>query len=193
MLDGKPRTDLLFPEIAFHYLSLVPAIVFLLGLTAATFATTDSALTALTTSFCVDFLGMDKKHPTKAMVKTRHNVHIGFALLMFLVIMVMYAVNSDSVVSLIFKVAAFTYGPLLGLYAFGLLMKRKGVKDGAVPIVCLAAPAITFVISLYTKELFGSYEFAEEIILINAGLTFVGLLAISVPKKAQASVDVRDL
>ena len=79
------------------------------------------------------------------MVKTRHNVHIGFALLMFLVIMVMYAVNSDSVVSLIFKVAAFTYGPLLGLYAFGLTMKSKGVKDRLVPVVCLAAPAIMFV------------------------------------------------
>jgi len=185
MLDGKPRTDLLFPEIAFHHLSLVPAIVFLLGLTAATFATTDSALTALTTSFCVDFLGMDKKHPTPGMVKTRHTVHIGFALLMFLVIVVIYALNSDSVVSLIFKVAAFTYGPLLGLYGFGLLVKTKTVKDKFVPIVCLAAPALTFIISLYTKDWFGSYEFAEEIILLNAGLTFIGLLFISKPATKQ--------
>lgn len=187
MLNGKPRTDLLFPEIAFHHLTLVPAIVFLLGLTAATFATTDSALTALTTSFCVDFLGMDKagnlSNPNS--VKRRHTVHIGFSLLMFLVILVIYVANSDSVVSLIFKIAAYTYGPLLGLYAFGLFMKTKTVRDTFVPLVCIAAPTVTFVISLYSKELFGNYEFAEELILLNAGLTFLGLLFISKPATTQ--------
>ncbi len=187
MMNGKPRTDLLFPEIAFHYLTLVPAVVFLLGLTAATFATTDSALTALTTSFCVDFLGMDKaanvSNPN--MVLTRHFVHIGFSLLMFVVILVIYLLNNDSVVSLIFKVAAYTYGPLLGLYAFGLLMKRKTVKDVFVPLICVLAPAITFVISSYSKELFGAYEFAEELIILNGGLTFLGLLLISKPAVAR--------
>jgi len=183
MVDGKPRTDLLFPEIAFNYLTLIPAIVFLLGLTAATFATTDSALTALTTSFCVDFLGMDKAENVLKpnMVRTRHMVHIGFSLLMFLVILAIYLLNSDSVVSLIFKIAAYTYGPLLGLYSFGLFMKRKTVKDAFVPIICVLAPAITFTISLYSKELFGSYEFAEELIIVNGGLTFIGLLIISKP------------
>lgn len=182
-LDGKPRTDLLFPEIAFNYLTLVPAIVFLLGLTAATFATTDSALTALTTSFCVDFLGMDKQENSgkKNSVKTRHNVHIGFSLLMFIVIIIIYMLNSDSVVSLIFKIAAYTYGPLLGLYGFGLFMKNKTVKDKMVPLVCMAAPMLTFIISLYSKEIFGSYEFAEELIILNGGLTFLGLLLISKP------------
>ena len=183
MVDGKPRTDLLFPEIAFNYLTLIPAIVFLLGLTAATFATTDSALTALTTSFCVDFLGMDKAENVLKpnMVRTRHLVHIGFSLLMFLVILAIYLLNSDSVVSLIFKIAAYTYGPLLGLYSFGLLMKTKTVKDAFVPIICILAPAITFIISLYSTELFGSYEFAEELIIVNGGLTFIGLLIISKP------------
>ena len=176
---GKPRTDLLFPEIAFNHLALIPAIVFLLGLTAATFATTDSALTALTTSFCVDFLGMDKKEPDPRDVKTRHAVHIGFSLLMFVVILLIYMLNSDSVVSLIFKIAAFTYGPLLGLYAFGLFVHNKMVADRLVPLICLAAPTITFIISLYSKELFGNYEFAEELILVNGGLTFLGLWLIS--------------
>jgi Na+/proline symporter len=186
-LAGKPRTDLLFPEIAFHYLTLVPAIVFLLGLTAATFATTDSALTALTTSFCVDFLGMDKagNSGNTGMVKTRHTVHIGFSILMFLVILVIYLLNSDSVVSLIFKIAAYTYGPLLGLYTFGLFMKKKTVKDRLVPLVCLAAPTVTFIISLYSKELFGNYEFAEELIILNGGLTFLGLLLISKPATSE--------
>ncbi|PZQ80434.1 MAG: sodium:solute symporter, partial [Flavobacterium johnsoniae] len=183
-VTGKPRTDLLFPEIAFNYLTLVPAIVFLLGLTAATFATTDSALTALTTSFCVDFLGMDKAENAMNpnMVRTRHLVHIGFSLLMFLVILVIYLLNSDAVVGLIFKVAAYTYGPLLGLYSFGLFMKTKTVNDRFVPIICILAPGITFLISSYSTELFGNYQFAEELIILNGGLTFLGLLLIS--KKA---------
>ena len=186
-VTGKPRTDLLFPEIAFNHLTLIPAIVFLLGLIAATFATTDSALTALTTSFCVDFLGMDKlqneNQPNK--VRTRHLVHVGFCLLMFLVIVAIYLVNSDSVVSLIFKIAAYTYGPLLGLYAFGLFVKTKTVKDRFVPVVCLLTPTITFIISLYSRELFGNYQFAEELIILNGGLTFLGLLLISKPATEQ--------
>ena len=187
MVSGKPRTDLLFPEIAFNYLTLVPAIVFLLGLTAATFATTDSALTALTTSFCVDFLGMDKAEnlSNPNMVRTRHFVHIGFSLLMFLVILAIYLMNSDSVVSLIFKVAAYTYGPLLGLYSFGLFVKTKTVKENFVPFICILAPAITFIISSYSVELFGNYQFAEELIILNGGLTFLGLLLISKPADKQ--------
>lgn len=179
----KPRTDFLFPEIAFNHLAIIPAIVFLLGLTAATFATTDSALTALTTSFCIDFLGMDKeenKHKTNQ-VKTRHLVHIGFSLLMFLVILALYFMNDASVVSLIFKIAAFTYGPLLGLYSFGLFVKSKTVKDKWVPLICIIAPILTYIISLNTKTLFGNYEFAEELIIINGIITFIGLLIVSKP------------
>lgn len=185
MVDGVARTDLLFPEIAFNYLALIPAIVFLLGLTAATFATTDSALTALTTSFCVDFLNMDKNADKPNAVRTRHFVHLSFCLLMFLVIMMIYFLNSSSVVSLIFKIAAFTYGPLLGLYTFGLLMKTKTVIDKLVPVICILAPAITFVISVYSKDLFGNYEFAEELIILNGALTFIGLLLISKPATQQ--------
>lgn len=186
-VTGKPRTDLLFPEIAFNYLTIIPSVVFLLGLTAATFATTDSALTALTTSFCVDFLGMDKPENASKpnMVRTRHFVHVGFSLLMFVVILVIYWANSDSVVSLIFKIAAYTYGPLLGLYTFGLFMKKKTVKDTFVPIVCILAPAITFLISLNSKVIFGNYEFAEELIILNGALTFLGLMLISKPAEGQ--------
>jgi len=104
---------------------------------------------------------------------------------MFIVIIIIYLLNSDSVVSLIFKIAAYTYGPLLGLYSFGLFMKTKTVKDRLVPLVCLAAPTITFIISLYSKELFGNYEFAEELIILNAGLTFLGLLLISKPATSE--------
>lgn len=181
MVDGVARTDLLFPEIAFHHLTIIPAIIFLLGLTAATFATTDSALTALTTSFCVDFLGMDKlEYQNKPnIIRTRHLVHIGFSFIMLFVILVINFFNDASVVSLLFKIAALTYGPLLGLYTFGLFVKTKTVKENLVPIVCLLAPTLTFLISYYSKELFDNYEFAEELIIINGLITFVGLLFIS--------------
>ncbi|MES2812641.1 MAG: sodium:solute symporter [Bacteroidota bacterium] len=187
MVNDVARTDLLFPEIAFNHLTIVPAIVFLLGLTAATFATTDSALTALTTSFCVDFLGMDKaENQNKAnQVKTRHLVHIGFSGLMLLVILLINFFNDASVVSLIFKIAALTYGPLLGLYAFGLFVKTKTVRENLVPFVCIAAPTITFLLSLYSKEIFGNYEFAEELIIVNGLITFIGLFLISKPATGQ--------
>ena len=181
LVSGKPRTDLLFPEIAFHHLSLFPAIVFLLGLTAATFATTDSALTALTTSFCVDFLAMDKAenldNPNNVM--NRHYVHIGFSFLLFLVIIIFNAINDASVVSMIFKIASYTYGPLLGLYTFGLFMKSKTVHDRWVPIICLVSPAICFLISSNSALLLGGYVIDNELIIINGTITFIGLLLIS--------------
>lgn len=187
LVSGKPRTDLLFPEIAFHHLSLFPAIVFLLGLTAATFATTDSALTALTTSFCVDFLAMDKAenldNPNNVM--NRHYVHIGFSFLLFLVIIIFNAINDASVVSMIFKIASYTYGPLLGLYTFGLFMKSKTVHDRLVPIICLISPAICFLISSNSALLLGGYVIDNELIIINGMITFIGLLLISKPATEQ--------
>ena len=181
LVSGKERTDLLFPEIAFNHLTLIPAIVFLLGLTAATFATTDSALTALTTSFCVDFLGMDKaaNQNKPNIVRNRHLVHIGFSLLMFIVILIFNSLTDQSVVSMIFTVASYTYGPLLGLYAFGLFIKSKTVQDKLVPIVCVIAPLITFWINSNASEWFSGYIFSVEIIIINGIITLIGLLFIS--------------
>jgi Na+/proline symporter len=180
-VTGKPRTDFLFPEIALNHLTTIPAIVFMLGLTAATFATTDSALTALTTSFCVDFLGMNKKENLEKpdAVKKRHMVHVGFSILMFLVILVINALNSSSVVSLIFQIASYTYGPLLGLYSFGLFVKNRGLHDKIVPLVCIIAPFLCFLLATYSKELLGGYVFSVELILVNGLITFVGLLLIS--------------
>jgi Na+/proline symporter len=189
MVDDVKRTDLLFPEIAFNHLSIIPAVVFLLGLTAATFATTDSALTALTTSFCVDFLGMDKKSKnyelgitnSKKLEKTRHFVHLGFSFLMFLVIIIFNSLNDKSVVTMIFKVASYTYGPLLGLYAFGLFMKSKTVNDKLVPFICIISPIVCFLISKNSAALFGDYVIDNELIILNGLITFIGLLMISKP------------
>lgn len=189
LVTGKPRTDLLFPEIAFHHLTLIPSVIFLLGLTAATFATTDSALTALTTSFCVDFLAMDKTenaNKTNA-VKTRHLVHLVFCFLMFLVIVFFNVINDSSVVGMIFRVASYTYGPLLGLYCFGLFMKSKTVRDKWVPVICILSPALTFLISENSKTLFFGYVFDNELIIINGLITFIGLLLISKPTSEKIS------
>ncbi|WP_113639457.1 sodium:solute symporter [Nubsella zeaxanthinifaciens] len=180
-ITGKPRTDLLFPEIALKHLSTLPAIVFMLGLTAATFATTDSALTALTTSFCVDFLGMNKKENAEKpnAVKKRHQVHVVFSLIMFAVIVVINSLNSSSVVSLIFLIASYTYGPLLGLYSFGLFVKSRGLHDKLVPIVCIISPILCYLLSTNSAKLLGGYIFSVELILINGFITFMGLLLIS--------------
>jgi Na+/proline symporter len=187
MVNDVTRTDFLFPEIALKSLGLIPAIVFLLGLTAATFATTDSALTALTTSFCVDFLGMDKaeNQNNPKIVKTRHIVHLSFSFLMFLVIVFFNEMNNDSVVKMIFKIASYTYGPLLGLYAFGLFVKSKTVNDKLVPFICLISPAICYILATYSKDWLGGYVIAEELIIINGLITFIGLLFISKPATGQ--------
>jgi Na+/proline symporter len=177
------KTDYLYPTIALKYLGIVPAIVFMLGLTAATFATTDSALTALTTSFCVDFLNFNKGKDvnSKKMVNVRHYVHIAFSGLLFLTIIVFNAINNDAVVSAIFKVASYTYGPLLGLYSFGLFVSGRQVKDKLVPFICLISPAICYYLSTNSASLFG-YTFDNELILINGLITFGGLLLTSSAK-----------
>ncbi|MDR0227822.1 MAG: sodium:solute symporter [Flavobacteriaceae bacterium] len=179
LVSGKSRTDLLFPEIAFNYLSIVPAIIFLLGLTAATFATTDSALTALTTSFCIDFLNMDKQKDNPSNVWRRKAVHLAFSFLMFIVIILFNAINDASVVSMIFKIASYTYGPLLGLFAFAILFKNKTVKDKLVPIICIISPILTLWISNNSTTMLGGYQFDNELILVNGLITVILLALIS--------------
>lgn len=188
MIDGKLRTDLLFPEIAFHHLALFPAIVFLLGLIAATFATTDSALTALTTSFCIDFLGMDKPENVKKPqnVFIRKMVHFVFCLIMFGVIVLFNVINDASVVSMIFRIASYTYGPLLGLFVFGMFFKSRQVKDKLVPMVCLISPFITLYLSNHSVKLFRGYVFDNELIIVNGCITLILLLLISFKPKIES-------
>ncbi|HTD97767.1 MAG TPA: sodium:solute symporter [Mucilaginibacter sp.] len=183
------KTDYLYPTIALKYLGVVPAIVFMLGLTAATFATTDSALTALTTSFCVDFLGFNKSKDvnSKAMVKTRHLVHIGLSGLMLLTIVIFNAINNDAVVGAIFKVASYTYGPLLGLYSFGLFAGKRQVHDKLTPFICIISPIICYLLSLHSAQWLGGYVFDNELIIVNGLITFVGLWLASSRKTTAAA------
>lgn len=170
--------DYLYPEVALHHLAILPGIIFMMGLTAATFATTDSALTALTTSFCIDFLGFNKKlNPNDPkLIKQRNYVHLGFSVIMLVVIMVFRLLNDDSVVNAIFTAAGYTYGPLLGLFAFGILTKLK-VNDKLVPFISLIAPTFIFFV-INTDYLFslGSYNVGFELIIYNGLLTFLLLL-----------------
>lgn len=171
-------TDLLYPTIALNYIGGGIGVVFILGLIAAAYSSADSALTALTTSFCVDFLGFEKSAQTeKAKVSTRQKVHIGFSVLLFFVILLFWLINDQAVIAALFKVAGYTYGPLLGLYAFGFFRKDK-IKDRLTPVVCILAPILTFIISTYSEELLFGYKFGFELLILNGLLTFLGLFII---------------
>lgn len=165
--------DHLYPEIALNHLNVIPGIIFMLGLTAATFATTDSALTALTTSFCVDFLHFDKKanQNDPQLVKQRHLVHVGFSVLMVIVIMIFRIMNDDSVVNAIFTAAGYTYGPLVGLFAFGMLTKRAAY-DKLVPWICLISPVLCYIINANSVAWIG-YALSFELIILNGLITFI--------------------
>ena len=167
------KADDLFPTVVNSgTLGVSVAVIFILGLIAAAYSSADSALTSLTTSFCVDILGFDSSDSRKQ-VKTRKMVHLGFSLLLFAVILLFKLKNDDSVVSSLFKAAGYTYGPLLGLYAFGMATKLK-IKDVYVPIVCVLSPFLTYYIADNSLEWF-NYEFGFELLILNGAITFIGL------------------
>jgi len=170
------RSDNLFPFLAVNHFSNLGAIVFLLGITAAAYSSADSALTALTTSFCVDFLGFRKEN-FEAKKQIRMSIHFGFSVLLFLVILVFEAINDESVINAIFIAAGYTYGPLLGLFAFGILTPWS-VKDKWVPVICLISPILSYIININSEALLAGYTFGFEILILNGLLMFIGLLAI---------------
>ncbi|RYC70388.1 MULTISPECIES: sodium:solute symporter [Spirosoma] len=175
------RTDDLYPQLALNHLGLVVGITFLLGITAATYASADSALTALTTSFCVDFMNVEAR-PEAERSRIKHIVHIGFSLLFYVVIIVFRQLNSKEVITAVFDIAGYTYGPLLGLYAFGIFSKRP-VLDWVVPFICLASPVLTYIVNENSAAWFNGYQFGFERLLLNGLFTFVGLWAVSRPVK----------
>lgn len=170
------NTDKLFPNLALNNFSISAGIVFLLGITAAAFSSADSALTALTTSFCVDFLDFEDKEDINKR-RTRFFVHIGFSILVFLVIVLFKAINDDSVINAVFTMAGYTYGPLLGMYSFGLFTKYR-IKDKLMPIIAILSPILCYIISSYSVEMFNGYRFGFELLILNGLLTFIGLLII---------------
>ncbi len=170
------RTDDLYPVLALQHFSPFIGIVFLLGIIAAAFSSADSALTSLTTSFCVDFLNL-KKLPEVKRKQRRLIVHIGFSILLFLIIVGFRIINNDSVITTVFRIAGYTYGPLLGLFTFGMFTKWK-IKDGLVPYVAVIAPVLAFLASKYSGTIIPGYNMGFELLILNGLLTFVGLMLI---------------
>ena len=170
------KTDDFFPLLALNHFGTVAGVLFLLGIVSATYSSSDSALTALTTSFRIDFLHLDPQKPESK--STRMKVHIGFSVLMFLVIVLFRIINDESVVTAVFKVAGYTYGPLLGLFAFGILTRRK-VNDRFVPIVGFLSPVLTYIINANSEAWLGGYKFGFELLLLNGLIMFIGLLLLT--------------
>ncbi len=175
-------TDDLFPTIALKYLGAFSGVVFIIGLISAAYSSADSALTALTTSFCVDFLGFEKRDvEEKKKIKTRKIVHFSIAALLILVIIGFRAVNDQAVIAKLFTIAGYTYGPLLGLFAFGLFTKRD-LNDNWVPIIATISPIICYFASANSIKWFGGYQFGFELLILNGMLTYSGLYIISKSK-----------
>ncbi len=180
-LEIPTQTDQLYPMIALNHLSPVIGIVFVIGLIAAAYSSADSALTSLTTSFCVDFLGFGKKQQdNKKMMRQRMMVHISFSILLFIIIMLVNTLNNDAIISQLFVAAGYTYGPLLGLFTFGMATSRT-VRRQWVVLVCVAAPVVSYLLNANSETLFSGFQFGFLIIALNGLLTFLGLMAISKP------------
>lgn len=176
VVDGRTRTDLLFPEIAMNQgLGSALAVTFIIGLIAAAYSSADSALTSLTTSFSIDFLNIQNK-PKAQQKPLRKKVHIGVSLLLIIVVIIFNNLEGN-VVSNLFKFATFTYGPLLGLFAFGILTKYQ-IKDKYTWIVALLSIIISFAITSLPESIIGKYQFHWEILPLNGLLTFLGLILI---------------
>lgn len=178
--NGVVVNDKIFPTVAFS-LDKLTSIVFMIGLIAAGYSSADGTLTALTTTFCFDFLHFDKNDRISEEQKIRYRkfIHVGFALLYLLVIIMFRPFHNESLIDKIFEIAGYTYGPLLGLYTFGLFVKNRKPNDRYVPIIALSSPIISYILNLYSKDIFFGYQFGFEILIVNGLLTFVALLAIS--------------
>lgn len=184
------QTDKIFPFLAFNHFGLFAGVCFLLGIIAATYSSADSALTALTTSFCVDFLDADKKDEAtrKRMIR---RVHVAFSGVLVVVIVLFKAIqdaNPDSnVIGSLFTAAGYTYGPLLGLFTFGMTTK-VAIKDRWVPLVCIASPVLSYILNINSAAWFNGFKFGFEILIINGLITFIGLWLLATGKKQETNL-----
>jgi solute:Na+ symporter, SSS family len=169
-------SDDLFPTVAVKYLGPVSGMVFLIGLISAAFPSADGALTSLTTSVSIDFLNLDRRdnYSEKKKTRIRYVVHISIAIVFFICVLIFGALNDKAVIDKLFTIAGYTYGPLLGLYSFGLFTKRI-VKDKVTPYIAILSPILCFILSTYSVQLFNGYKFGFELLLVNGLLTYIGL------------------
>ena len=173
-------SDDIFPSVALKYLGPVAGVIFIIGLLSAAYSSADSALTALTTSFNVDFLNIRKRNDLSIKQKThiRYLVHVSIAVILVFVIVIFRIINDQAVIDKLFTIAGYTYGPLLGMFAFGLFTKNK-VNDKWVPLIAVLSPVICYFISDNSEALLNGYKFGFELLILNGMLTFIGLLIVS--------------
>lgn len=181
MLDGRNVIgDDLFPTLALHYLPQSVSIIFIIALISALFPSADGALTALTSSFCIDLLDLKNKGLSeKQLRRTRMTVHICFAVLFLVCVLVFKWVDNKSIINVILDLAGYTYGPLLGLFAFGIFTKRPLPNTWKITALCLLAPVVCYFLSQYSARWFGGFEIGIELLVINGMLTFLGLWGLS--------------
>ncbi len=179
--------DRIFPAVVLGHMPVAVQVLFVIALVSALFPSADGALTALTSSTCIDLLGLPQRSDLSEAqrARIRRRVHAGYALLFLLLVLTFRAVGSPSMIGLILKIAAYTYGPLLGLFAFGVLTTRA-VNDRRAPAVALAAPALCWLIDAQQRALFGDWQLGLELLLLNGALTFAGLWLMSWRQPAAA-------
>ncbi len=175
------KGDDLFPTVAISHLPQAIAIIFIIGLVSALFPSADGALTALTSSFCIDIIGLKRRSDwTDARKKRiRMTVHLSFSVIFLLCIWYFKVVNDKSIITKILDLAGYTYGPLLGLFAFGILTRRRFPDTYWVTIICLLSPVLCYFLSQHAKDWFGGFQIGIELLVINGLITFLGLLTIS--------------
>lgn len=183
--DKNIMGDELFPTMALQFMPQAISIIFIIALISALFPSADGALTALTSSFCIDILGLKRRDDLneKQQKKIRLTVHLSFTIIFLVCIMIFYRIGDRSIIDKILTLAGYTYGPLLGLFAFGILSKRALPSTYIITFICLAAPIICYFLSQNSAKWFGGYQVGIELLIINGLLTYLGLLSIS--KKAE--------
>jgi Na+/proline symporter len=182
--------DRIFPAVVMGHLPAAVQIIFLIALISALFPSADGAITALTSTFCIDILGIKRRDDLSeaARMRLRRHVHLGFAFLFLAMVMVFKWLDDPSMIGVVLKVAGYTYGPLLGLFAFGMITKRS-LNDRLVPFVTIGAPILCALIEHYQQYLLGSYRLGLELLILNGALVFAGLFAISRPDTARPAAE----
>ena len=182
MVNVTAVGDDLFPALALNHMPPYLSIIFILALISALFPSADGAITALTSSFCIDLLGMQRNQEWDEVKKKkiRQTVHLSFALLFLIIVMIFKWIDNKSTIDLLLKIASYTYGPLLGLFAFGIITKRT-IQDKWSPLPCFIAPIICLILDKYQVELLGNFKIGQELLIINGLITFIGLWLISKP------------
>jgi Na+/pantothenate symporter len=172
--------DRIFPAVVMGHLPATVQIIFLIALISALFPSADGAITALTSTFCIDILGIKRRDDLseEGKLRLRRHVHLGFALLFLVMVLFFKWVDNPSMIGVILKLAGYTYGPLLGLFAFGMMTTRT-LNDRLVPVVTIVAPILCAVLEYHQHVLLGSYRLGLELLIVNGALVFAGLLAIS--------------